>query len=345
MSFVNHERPGVYAEYDVTHIGSGMGGSKVVGLIGVSPLQQGAYTFTDANSVLRRRDSSQLGKLLRIAYANGARKVIAYAIEADNINMYRPAIQQLLEEDKVDYLVLGSALEDVQLYAKQTILERKAECICFVGMADASMQAVLNRAAKLNFERMVLVGQDVVLQDETDLAGGCYAAAALAAQLVQQSDPAAPFYGVCLEGISDTNWYLDDDAIDTLVHGGVTVLEAAGGKVNVLRSITTKTKNADGDADTALRELNTMLIIDEMIPHLRSVLRQNFLRSKNNAATRAAIFHRMVLELEEYERREIIDSYQNLRVTASDATICVVEFGFAVTHGIGRIYLTAHITV
>ena len=46
-------------------------------------------------------------------------------------------------------------------------------------------------------------------------------------------------------------------------------------------------------------------------------------------------------------RREIIDSYSDLTVEADaqDATVCVVEFGFVVTHGLNRIYLTAHLQV
>ena len=54
-----------------------------------------------------------------------------------------------------------------------------------------------------------------------------------------------------------------------------------------------------------------------------------------------------VMELEARTRRELIDSYDSLKVTASedDPTVCLVEFGFTVTHGLTRIYLTAHITV
>jgi leucyl-tRNA synthetase len=45
--------------------------------------------------------------------------------------------------------------------------------------------------------------------------------------------------------------------------------------------------------------------------------------------------------------REIIDSYGEVTVTASaeDPTVCLVEFGFAVAHGLNQIYLTVHITV
>ena len=53
------------------------------------------------------------------------------------------------------------------------------------------------------------------------------------------------------------------------------------------------------------------------------------------------------MELENKKNAEYIDSYGDVSVTAleSDPTVCVVEFGFAVAHGLNRIYLSAHITV
>ena len=55
----------------------------------------------------------------------------------------------------------------------------------------------------------------------------------------------------------------------------------------------------------------------------------------------------MVLELEDRVSREIIDGYEDVTVSAdeSDPTVCLVEFAFAVTHGLNQIWLSAHITV
>ena len=53
------------------------------------------------------------------------------------------------------------------------------------------------------------------------------------------------------------------------------------------------------------------------------------------------------MELDKKVAAEIIDSYGEVTVTASadDPTVCLVEFGFAVTHGLNQVYLTVHITV
>jgi hypothetical protein len=53
------------------------------------------------------------------------------------------------------------------------------------------------------------------------------------------------------------------------------------------------------------------------------------------------------VELESRVSKEIIDSYEDVTVTAleDDASVCLVEFSFTVAHGLNQIWLSAHITV
>ena len=55
----------------------------------------------------------------------------------------------------------------------------------------------------------------------------------------------------------------------------------------------------------------------------------------------------MVLELENKLAREIITGYDGVNVSAdsTDPSRCLVDFSFAVAHGLNQIWLTAHITV
>ena len=131
-----------------------------------------------------------------------------------------------------------------------------------------------------------------------------------------------------------------------LVKGGVTVLECYGGRVSVMRGITTRTKTGQTQ-DATFRELGTILIVDDVVPAIRRSLRAKFTRAKNNALTRNAIRSQVIVELEDRIEREIIEGYDNLTVTAleSDPTTCLVEFEFTVVHGLNRIFLTAHISV
>lgn len=54
-----------------------------------------------------------------------------------------------------------------------------------------------------------------------------------------------------------------------------------------------------------------------------------------------------IVELEKKKSAQIIEDYGEVTVTASadDPTVCLVEFGFAVAHGLNQIYLTVHLTV
>lgn len=145
------------------------------------------------------------------------------------------------------------------------------------------------------------------------------------------------------EGLSAS---YDDTQVDTLVTGGVTPLECVSGEVSIVRGITTRTTTG-GAADKTWRELTTVQIVDDVIPALRASLRARFVRSKNTAQVRAAIRLQVMVELENKRSQEIIDSFGEVSVKASedDPTVCLVEFSFAVAHGLNRIYLSAHITV
>ena len=172
------------------------------------------------------------------------------------------------------------------------------------------------------------------------------ASAAVAAVIAGNTDPSVPINGAELTLFGAAGKRLSDNEIDQLVRGGVTPIETVGGVSSPVRGITTKTSSG-GAADTTWRELTTILIVDEVIPTIRSALRTRFARSKNTAQSRGAIRSQVVLELEEMKSREIVDSYGEVLVSAlkSDPTVCLVEFSFTVAHGLNRIYLTAHITV
>ena len=139
--------------------------------------------------------------------------------------------------------------------------------------------------------------------------------------------------------------YSDND-IDLLARGGVTPLESAGGVISPVRGITTRTTTG-GAADATWRELTTVLTVDDVIPAVRAALRSKFARAKNTAQGRSAIRSQVIVELEKKLAAQIIESYGDVTVSASaeDPTVCVVEFGFAVAHGLNQIYLTVHITV
>ena len=221
----------------------------------------------------------------------------------------------------------------------------RRERIAVIGGSEETVAQMVNRAKAVNSERVVLVGPDIA-SDDGGTMSAVFAAAAVAAVIAGNTDPSVPINGAELTLFGAAGKRLSDNEIDQLVRGGVTPIETVGGVSSPVRGITTKTSSG-GAADTTWRELTTILIVDEVIPTIRSALRTRFARSKNTAQSRGAIRSQVVLELEEMKSREIVDSYGEVLVSAlkSDPTVCLVEFSFTVAHGLNRIYLTAHITV
>ena len=350
MSITYHERPGVYSDYDASSVTAAGSGIRVVGLIGQSGAEAGLYTVTDYRSGAETFGAdSQLTAMLKLAFANGAATVLASPAASDSVEAYGPALELVLAEKTARLLAIGSCQEDVQLAALQAVQAasgQKGECILLAGMEEPTADNLIQRAKALNSERAVLVGPDVYVTGGESPAGGGHAAAALAGVLAAQSDPALPLNGQTLAGLSGVSLTVDENQLDLLIRGGVTMLETVGGQVSVIRGMTTRTTTG-GDPDDTWRELTTILIVDDVIPAIRQSLRTHFARAKNNASTRSAIRSQVIVELEDRVAREILDSYDEVTVTpaSDDPTVCVVEFTMAVTHGLNRIYLTAHIRV
>ena len=229
-------------------------------------------------------------------------------------------------------------------------VEEIRDCIV-ASVVPPVFNSVRNGIVKLTGKEPMVVGPGIktginILLEDPGATGADLIAAAVAAVIAGNTDPSVPINGAELTLFGAAGKRLSDNEIDQLVRGGVTPIETVGGVSSPVRGITTKTSSG-GAADTTWRELTTILIVDEVIPTIRSALRTRFARSKNTAQSRGAIRSQVVLELEEMKSREIVDSYGEVLVSAlkSDPTVCLVEFSFTVVHGLNRIYLTAHITV
>ena len=195
MSITYHERPGVYSDYDASSIVAVGTAQRVIALIGTSSAAAGVYTLTSyagAQDVFGA--DSQLGKMLKLAYQNGAGTVLAYPVAEDSAAAYAAAVAAVLAEKQASLCVLGSALEAVQTAfctALSGAAQQKGECIGICGMGAATAAQLGARAQKLNCERVVFVGPQVYVAGETAAQDGCMAAAALAAAGVLRTKKSA----------------------------------------------------------------------------------------------------------------------------------------------------------
>ena len=352
MKSIIHERPGVYSSYDAS---AAVWGGRAVRTIGVAAKSTGGT----ANEVVRLTsyemglnafgedapDTPGMSTILKLLVLGGASVAAAVKVEGED---YSAAFAALQAVEDAQIIVCDSGELAVQQALRASLESASAarrERIAVVGMNGASTAELVERAKALNSERMALVGPDGLDRDGRKLPG-IFAAAAVAAAIAITRDPAIPLNGSSLPGLGGVSETYGDNEIDLLVRGGVTPLEAVGGTVSPVRGITTRTVTG-GAADTAWRELTTILIVDDVIPTIRQSLRSRFSQTKNTAQTRGAIRSQTIVELENKLRTEIIDSYSDVAVSAyeDDPTVCLVEFSFSVAHGLNQIYLTAHITI
>lgn len=353
MSESRHERPGVYSAYDASAVVSAGQAAKAIGVAAraVKGTVGQAVTLTGyaAGAAAFGEDAEPgMSTILKLLFQNGASSVTAVRVAAEGgLSDYQAAFEVLSGQD-VQVVVCDSGDESVH-QALRTAVEQDSACrkerIAVVGGNGESVAELVNHAAALNSERMVLVGPDVLGSGGTALPG-VFAAAALGAVIAAGKDPAVPLNGAEVSGLGGLAQAYSDNDIDLLVRGGVTPLEQAAGVISPVRGITTRTTTG-GAADATWRELTTILIVDDIIPAVRSALRSKFARTKNTARNRGAIRSQVIVELEKKAAAEIIDNYGEVSAAADpeDPTVCLVEFSFAVAHGLNQIYLTVHITV
>ena len=345
MSIIYHERPGVYVEYDATSRIAATG-MRIAGVAGIGS-GGGLYRFASAQSAGQTfPNTTPLGKMLQLAFANGAARVVCCPVAENTLDAYTAALERLVTEGEVNCLALET--ESMQLLKElgQHLCAMDVPCICFAGPNAPAMDALALMAQTINCERMVLLGPNVRYAGEESYGGGCLAAAAMAGLVSAQTDPALPLHGARLLGLDGVKETLSESQIDAMVRAGVTPLELIGGQVSIIRAVTTRTMTEDVPDDT-WRELTTMCILDDVIPAVKNTLAAKFLRRKNTAVTRNAIRSQVAIVLDDRVRREIIEGYDSLQVEAveSDPTTCRVSFAFSVVHGLCRIHLSIHILV
>ena len=341
-----HERPGVYSVYAASAVVSGAARR---GWAAVAARSQGGTPgklydlgrYEEAETTFGKEDA--LTALVKLLMANGAARVLAVPVEEEAD--YPAAFALLGEQESVKVVVCDSQTLSVQQALRDQVLAdaqvRRERIAVVPGGAEESVSQLVARAKELNSERVVLVAPGI-----SEEAGGALVAAAVAGAICGEGDPALPLGGVELRGIPGLALRYGESELDTLLQGGVTPVELAGGVCSVVRGVTTRTTTG-GVSDSTWRELTTILVVDDVIPGVRNALRAKFPRAKNTAQTRGAVRSQVILELERKLASEIITGYGEVTVQPLEEapTVCLVTFSFTVAHGLNQIWLSAQITV
>ena len=352
MSVTTHERPGVYSEYDASSVVQGRQGRKMVGMAAIhatapAGVPQTVTSYEGALIAFGSTGGQDMTELIRLALKNGAAGVVAVPV-ADEEG-YEAAFAALAAMDDIGVVICDSVDREVQQSLRDSAAAasaaRRERIAVAAGGAGETVTELLERAKALNSERVVLVAPGGT-DEEGKAVSGLSLAAAVAGAIAGTTDPALPLGGAVLSGLYGLETTYGDNDQDLLIRGGVTPAERTGGVTSVVRGVTTRT-TTDGTADTTWRELSTILVVDDVIPGVREALRARFPRAKNTAQTRGAVQSLVVEVLERKLAAEVITGYDAVEVTAlaDEPGICLVTFGFTVTHGMDQIWLSAEVTV
>lgn len=145
--------------------------------------------------------------------------------------------------------------------------------------------------------------------------------AAMAAALADSNDPAVPFDGVNLGGITavDDQYKLEYARIELALNHGVCMIDTgADGLPEIVRAVSTYRINPDSGADDDLMlDINGALVVD----YTRKVLRTDLAkerRRKNTAAKRRNVRSIILKRLIQLDDAEIL---QNVRARADELTV------------------------
>lgn len=173
-------------------------------------------------------------------------------------------------------------------------------------------------AAQANVEtsyRVIAVCYHGATGQEAEIAG------AMAAALADSNDPAVPFNGVNLGGVSavEDRFKLTFERQERALKAGVCIIATgADGKPEIVRAVSTYRKNPDtGIADDIMLDINGALTIDYVRQVMRTAASKER-RRKNTAAARRNLRSIFLVEALKLDRAEIL---QNVEATKSELTV------------------------
>lgn len=138
-------------------------------------------------------------------------------------------------------------------------------------------------------------------------------AAAYAAMIASEEDPARPLNTLTLTGIAvpPVASRLGRTEQETCLAGGVTPLEVGAGEVvQIVRAITTYTKSAAGATDVSLLDLTTMRTLYYVRQACRERIRLRFPRSKLSSKTAGAVRSELLDVLLKLQDLEIVEEVE-----------------------------------
>jgi hypothetical protein len=336
-------RPGVYTEYTVTPVFSQSAG-KSIGIVAVSDsVPEGIQTVTSLSQASRVfgavSETNLMMQLIQCVYSITTPIIYAVAISEDTEENYRQGLD-LLRTSGAYLILCGKKSLECYEYVK-TMLSDGLEKIAVLGiLPDMEAKTLANQ---LNCERICLTCPQVTeTSGQTDLAP-----AILAAFISQSSNASSNLNGSSVSGNYMISEQFDNETVEQMLTSGVCVFEQDSGVPELIRGMTTRTLDDEGNEDYTYRNLSVIRVLDTVIPSLRDALKGILDSSRGDQTGLNSILSLTVCKLDNFLDEGLIASYEMpvVSLDETDKSVCIVEVAFVISQGISSIYLTAHISV
>lgn len=345
---INNQRPGVYSSYDTAsaYTSPRSGGYAAVVARAAGGETEKLHTFTTPAQLAEAFPADTAGTALRgcvqLLLQSGVSRVYAVAVGAGG---YPSALALVEDLENIGAVVCDCASADERAALKSSVQKSASalrERVAYCGTSDAA--TAVSAAEALNCERVALCCPAVTPRFG-GIAHSAYGAAAVAGLVLARNDPAWNYSGEILELVAGPE-RLPETTVQALLAAGVTLLEETGGAVECVRAQTTRTKTA-GETDYALRGLNAILCIDDVLQSLRAALKATLRGQRLAGSSLEAIRSQVVVVLSDKQDSGVLERYDPPKVTthSEDPTVCVVELAFGIAQVVSQIHVTAHIQV
>ncbi|WP_301673103.1 phage tail sheath subtilisin-like domain-containing protein [Neisseria blantyrii] len=200
----------------------------------------------------------------------------------------------------------ASVLRALALHTEQVsgALEQRG-CIGVFGFAG-TLAAGTTLAGSVNSGRMTCAWYKGAAEPEGVLAAG------YAAVLAAEEDPARPLNTLEIKGLKitpDAQWPLFAEC-NSALYNGLTPLTVVNNKVQIMRAVSTYTKNAANAADPALLDITTIRTLDYVRRAVRERIALRFPRDKLSSRTPLKVKSEILDVLLKLEQAEIVENVE-----------------------------------